>query len=192
MRFRFPSLLTMILLLVVCLAACGDAATATIAITQPAAATAAAKDTVKPTVIPTPVSTTATTTTTKVVQYLPPYGCLPAITIMETVVQACMDKPSPNQNDTLMITTRMSMAGAPVVVGTPIKTIWNYKSGKVECATTSNAEGIGFCQKNIAKAEVGFRVVVEVQYDYKSLGYRGETSFTPVGTAAVAPATNPK
>jgi hypothetical protein len=178
---RLSSLLVPVLLLVVLLAACGDS-TVTEGATQPAAATPTIKPTVKATVAAaTAIPTTAAAT--KATEYLPAYGCLPAITIVDTVVQACMDKPGPNQNDTLQITTRMSMAGS-AVVGAPIKTTWNLKSGKVECSMTSNAGGLGFCTRNIGSAEVGFRVVVEVQYDYKGVGYRAETSFTPIGAAA--------
>jgi hypothetical protein len=115
-------------------------------------------------------------------EYLLPFGCLPAITVIDVVVQACMDKPSPNQNDNLVVTTRMSLMGKPIA-GVPIKTTWNYRTVRSECVTTSNTEGIGFCQRNIADATIGYRVVVEVQYDYSGSGYRGETSFTPTGAA---------
>lgn len=180
MRFRFLSLLAPVLILSAVLAACGDS-TPTDAPTQPAA-TPTAKPTVKPTTAAATVAAALPTPTVKITQYLPPYGCLPAITIKEVVVQACMDKPSPNQNNTVQLTTRMSADGTPVI-GAPVKTTWNFKSGKKQCSTTSDKDGVGFCYQNIGTAEIGFRVVVEVQFDYKGSGYRGETSFTPVGAA---------
>ena len=183
MRFRFLSLLAPVLMLSAVLAACGDATPTDAPI--PPAATPTARPTVKFTTAAAVAAATVAappTPTVKVTQFLPPYGCLPAITIKEVVVQACMDKPSPNQNNTLQLTTRMSADGTPVV-GAPVKTTWNFKSGKKECSTTSDKDGVGFCYQNIGAAEVGFRVLVEVQYDYKGAGYRAETSFTPVGAA---------
>lgn len=190
MRFRLPSLLVPVLILVLSLslAACGDSTATEPSPTQAAAATPTVKPTVKAATVAAS-TTAAATATAKVTEYLPPYGCLPAITITDVVVQACLDKPGPNQNDTLQLTTRMSMGGQPVL-GAPIKTTWNFKTGKQECAATSDKDGVGFCYKKIGTAEVGFRVVVEVQYDYKGKGYRGETSFTPIGAAAqVVPTT---
>jgi hypothetical protein len=191
MRFRLPSLLVPVLILVlsVSLAACGDSTVTEPPPTQAVAATPTVKPTVRVTTVAAATIAAATATVKVSSEYLPPYGCLPAVTITDVVVQACLDKPGPNQNDTLQLTTRMSMAGAPVV-GAPIKTTWNFKAGKQDCAATSDKDGVGFCYKKIGTAEVGFRVVVEVQYDYKGTGYRAETSFTPIGAAAqVAPTT---
>ncbi len=191
MRFRSPSLLVPVLILVLSfsLAACGDSTATQASPTQAAATTPTVKPTIKATAAAVTAAAAATATTTKVAEYLAPYGCLPAITISDVVVQACLDKPGPNQNDTIQLTTRMSMGGQPVP-GAPIKTTWNFKTGKQDCATTSDKDGVGFCYKKIGTAEVGFRVVVEVQYDYKGTGYRAETSFTPIGAAAqVAPTT---
>jgi hypothetical protein len=186
MRFRLPSFLVPVLLLVLSLtlSACSVGESTATPFTQP-------QPVVQPTVIstiaPTAAAKLAPTTAVAAAQpvapakpkeYLPAYGCLPAITVTDTVVQACMDKPEPTQYDTLMVTTRMSKDGLPIA-GAPVKTTWNYKTSRPECSAVSNADGIGFCQRNIGDATLGFRVVVEVQFDYNGQGHRGETSFTP-------------
>src|SRR5215213_6359204 len=81
-------------------------------------------------------------------EFLPPYGCLPAITITDVVVQACMDNPEPNPHDTLQVTTRMSKNGVAIQKA-PIKTTWEYQTGPKDCLTTSDKDGIGFCYQNI-------------------------------------------
>lgn len=187
MRSRQLSIFVPILLLVlsISLAACGVNETTPVSQGANQAPKAAA-----PTLIATIAPTIASTVvppvqpTKPATEYLPPFGCLPAITITDVVVQACMDKPSPNQNDTLVVTTRMSKMGKPIV-GVPVKTTWNYRTVRSECSIVSNGNGIGFCQRNIGDATLGFRVVVEVQYDYSGQTYRGETSFTPAGVGAV-------
>jgi hypothetical protein len=186
MRPRLSSLLAPVLFLVVSLSlvACADPTTALQSQRAPTVQPTLGPPTtalqpqrapaVQPTLSPPPT------------EYLPPYGCLPAITIIDVVVQACMNNPNPAQYDTLMITTRMSVGGMPVAEA-PVKTTWYHSTGRQECLTTSNSEGIGFCSRNIGNDTINFRVVVEVQYDYNGIGHRGETSFTPVGPAVSNP-----
>ncbi len=196
MRRRLPSLLVPVLLLVLSLllSACSvGGSTATpyagalpLAVQPTAAATTAPTIAASPTVLP-KVAAAQPTTAAKATEYLPAYGCLPAITVTDVVIQSCIDKPEPTQYDTLQITTRMSKDGLPIA-GANIKTTWDYKTSRPECSAVSNAEGIGFCSRNIGSAILGFRVVVEVQYDYNGQGYRGETSFT-TAKAGIAPPT---
>jgi hypothetical protein len=192
MRYRLPTFLIPVLLLALSLslAACGvGTSTSTSYVPAAPAVPATAIPTASPTAIST-LTPTAVPTAAKATKVLPAYGCLPTITILDTVVQACMDKPNPDQNDNLVVTTRMSMAGKPIA-GAPVKTTWNYRTVRSECTTTSNTDGIGFCQRNIGDATLGYRVIVEVQYDYQGKGYRGETSFTPAGVAPPAVASAP-
>ncbi|OJV91590.1 MAG: hypothetical protein BGO39_20655 [Chloroflexi bacterium 54-19] len=191
MKLRLAYLLAPIFLtLSLLLSACGVGdATSTPFVEQPAATVAPAPTATvtAPAAQKQPAAVPAKPAQSK--EYLPAYGCLPAITVTDVVVQACMDKPEPTQYETLQITTRMSKDGLPIA-GAPIKTTWDYKTTRAECTTTSDSQGLGFCYRNIGAATLGFRVVVEVQYDYNGQGYRGETSFT-TAHAGVAPTAVP-
>jgi len=135
------------------------------------------------TVIPTTTSSNAANSTVGVVttkattSQIQAEGCLPVVTTNESIVQACVNEPTPKQQAKVTVFARLIIDGK-AVPGIAMDTTWSYKFLPSGCKGVSEANGVASCTKDIGNATKDFKVVIEVKFTYQGKTYNGATDFT--------------
>jgi len=133
-----------------------------------------------PTIAPPPTTTpqpTTTPPTTPGTGPVPAAQCLPAVTTAGDEVQACVSNAAPAQNTEVAVYGRLVVAGK-AISGITMNTTWNYKSTTSSCSGNSGGDGVAGCTLKIGGATRGFKVIIDVKFNYNGKNYNGSTNFT--------------
>jgi hypothetical protein len=101
------------------------------------------------------------------------YECLPEIKGNDntTVVQACVTPFQPNQLAKVTVYGRLIVKGKPAQ-GAVMGTIWNYAFLPEEGLIKANSSGIAIDSRSIGIATPGYRVKVDVLFEYNGTIYQ--------------------
>jgi hypothetical protein len=106
-------------------------------------------------------------------------GCLPSVSNVSDLVQACVSNSNPSQNSRVTVYGRLIVGGKAVGSGVTMNTTWNYKTTQSECSGTTDSSGVASCTRDISRASKGYTVVIDINFSYNGRNYNGSTSFTP-------------
>lgn len=126
----------------------------------------------------TPPTTPPTATTPASPVAVPAANCLPAVSQVTELVQACVSNANPEPNSNVTVYGRI-IRGGKILSGVTMNTVWHYKTTDSSCDGVADSNGVASCTKNIGSATGGYTVNIDVIYNLSDRTIIGSTSFTP-------------